>query len=46
MRRARAGMGYLLRHPCLQASPGCAATVNFFNLICSALLILYASRWG
>ena len=37
-------MGYLLRHPYLRASLGCATTVNFFNLIGSALLILYASR--
>jgi MFS family permease len=37
-------MGYLLRHPFLRASLGCATTVNFFNLIGSALLILYASR--
>jgi Na+/melibiose symporter-like transporter len=42
--RARAGMGYLLRHPYLRSSLGCATTVNFFNLIGSALLILYASR--
>ena len=44
LRRARGGMGYLLRHPYLRASLGCATTVNFFNLIGSALLILYASR--
>ena len=44
LRRARAGMGYLLRHPYLRASLGCATTVNFFNLMGSALLILYASR--
>jgi len=37
-------MGYLFRHPYLRASLGCATTVNFFNLIGSALLILYASR--
>ena len=44
LRRARSGMGYLFRHPYLRASLGCATTVNFFNLIGSALLILYASR--
>jgi Na+/melibiose symporter-like transporter len=44
LRRARAGMGYLLRHPYLRFSLGCATTVNFFNLMGSALLILYASR--
>jgi MFS family permease len=43
-RRARSGMGYLLRHPYLRASLGCATTVNFFSLIATALLILYASR--
>jgi Na+/melibiose symporter-like transporter len=42
--RARAGMGYLLRHPYLRSSLGCATTVNFFNLMGSALLILFASR--
>jgi len=44
LRRARAGMGYLLRHPYLRASLGCATTVNFFSLIGNALLILFASR--
>jgi Na+/melibiose symporter-like transporter len=44
LRRARAGMGYLLRHPYLRASLGCATTVNFFNLMGMALLILFASR--
>jgi len=37
-------MGYLLRHRYLRASLGCATTVNFFNLMGSALLILFASR--
>ena len=44
LRRARAGMGYLLRHPYLRSSLGCATTVNFFTFMGSALLILYASR--
>jgi MFS family permease len=44
LRRARAGMGYLLRHPYLRASLACATTVNFFSLIGNALLILFASR--
>jgi len=44
LRRARAGMGYLLRHPYLRASLGCATTVNFFTLMSSALVILFASR--
>jgi MFS family permease len=38
-------MRYLLTHPYLNASLGCATTINFFNLIGSALLILYASRY-
>jgi MFS family permease len=42
--RARAGMGYLLRHPYLRASLGCATTVNFFNMIGMALVVLFASR--
>ena len=42
--RARAGMHYLLHHPYLRSSLGCATTVNFFNLISMALLVLFASR--
>ncbi len=37
-------MGYLLRHPYLRASLGCATTMNFFTFMATALLILYASR--
>lgn len=44
LRRARAGMSYVVRDPYLRASLGCATTVNFFNFIGSALLILFASR--
>lgn len=44
LRRAWAGMRYVLRHPYLRASLGSATTVNFFNFIGSALLILFASR--
>ncbi|MEU4601554.1 MFS transporter [Kribbella sp. NPDC023972] len=44
LQRARAGMRYLLRHPYLRRSLGCATTVNFFNLISLALLVLFASR--
>ncbi|TCO51737.1 putative MFS family arabinose efflux permease [Kribbella antiqua] len=44
LQRARAGMRYLLRHPYLRGSLGCATTVNFFNLISMALLVLFASR--
>lgn len=44
LRRARAGMRYLLRHPYLRSSLGCATTVNFFNLMSTALIVLFASR--
>ena len=44
LRRAREGMRYLLRHPYLRSSLGCATTVNFFNMIGTALLVLFASR--
>lgn len=44
LHRARAGMHYLLHHPYLRISLGCATTVNFFNLISMALLVLFASR--
>ncbi|MFK4089734.1 MFS transporter [Kribbella sp. NPDC020789] len=40
----RSGMRYVLSHPYLRSSLGCATTVNFFNLMSSALLVLYASR--
>lgn len=42
--RARAGMRYVLQHPYLRRSLGCSTTVNFFNLIGTALLVLFASR--
>jgi MFS family permease len=42
--RARAGMRYLLEHPYLRRSLACATTLNFFNLISMALLVLFASR--
>lgn len=44
LRRAREGMRYLLRHPYLRSSLGCATTVNFFNMIGTALLVLFAAR--
>jgi MFS family permease len=44
LRRAREGMRYLLKHPYLRVSLGCATTVNFFNLISTTLLVLFASR--
>jgi MFS family permease len=42
--RSRSGMRYLMANGYLRASLGCAATVNFFNLIGTALLVLFASR--
>jgi predicted MFS family arabinose efflux permease len=42
--RARAGMRYLLKHPYLRRSLACSTTINFFNLIGMALLVLFASR--
>lgn len=44
LHRAGEGMRYLLKHPYLRVSLGCATTVNFFNLISTALLVLFASR--
>lgn len=44
LRRAAAGMRYVLKHPYLSRSLGCATTVNFFNLMSTALLVLFASR--
>jgi len=42
--RARAGLSYLLRHPYLRYTLACSTTINFFNLISTALLVLFASR--
>lgn len=42
--RAWGGMSYLLRHPYLRTSLACATTVNFFNFMGMALLVLFASR--
>ncbi|MET8143954.1 MFS transporter [Sphaerisporangium sp. NPDC005288] len=45
LRRAREGLAFVVRHPVLRASLGCAATVNFFTFVAgSGLLVLYASR--
>ncbi|MEO7269709.1 MAG: MFS transporter [Knoellia sp.] len=43
-RRSREGMGLVLRHPYLRASLACVTTINFFNFVAAALLILFASR--
>ncbi|WP_238176686.1 MFS transporter [Kribbella albertanoniae] len=42
--RVRSGMRYVLTHPYLKGSLGCATTVNFFTMMSSALIVLYASR--
>ena len=44
LRRARDGMALVVRHPYLRPSLLCATTVNFFNLMVGALLVLFASR--
>ncbi|KNX36269.1 MFS transporter [Luteipulveratus halotolerans] len=44
LRRSRDGMRFVLRHPYLKVSLGCSTTINFFNFVASALIILYASR--
>jgi MFS family permease len=43
-RRAREGMALVLHHPYLRRSLACVSTVNFFNFVVAALLILFASR--
>jgi MFS family permease len=43
-RRARDGMALVVRHPYLRASLACVTTLNLFNFVASALLILFASR--
>jgi MFS family permease len=44
LQRARDGLRFVLHHPVLRASLGCATTVNFFTFMSGALLVLYASR--
>lgn len=45
LRRAGEGMVFVVRHPVLRASLGCAATVNFFTFVAgSGLIVLFASR--
>jgi len=43
-RRMLQGLRFLAGHRYLRASLACAATVNFFSLIGSTLLVLFASR--
>ncbi len=45
LRRAREGLAFVVRHPVLRATLGCAATVNFFTFVAgSGLLVLFATR--
>jgi MFS family permease len=44
LRRAGEGMRLVARHPYLRVSLACATTVNFFNFVFAALLLLFASR--
>lgn len=45
LRRAREGLAFVVRHPVLRATLGCAATVNFFTFVAgSGLIVLFASR--
>ncbi|MET7647199.1 MFS transporter [Streptomyces sp. NPDC005426] len=45
LRRAREGLVFVVRHPVLRATLGCAATVNFFTFVAgSGLIVLFASR--
>jgi predicted MFS family arabinose efflux permease len=43
-RRLSEGMRFLFHHPVLRAGLGCVATINFFNFIAWAVIILFASR--
>ncbi len=42
--RLKEGVRILMRHPLLRGSVGCAATVNLFTFMISAIYVLYASR--
>lgn len=45
LRRSGEGLAFVVRHPVLRASLGCATTVNFFTFVSgSGLIVLYASR--
>ncbi|MFF7334804.1 MFS transporter [Streptomyces sp. NPDC008150] len=44
-RRAREGLTFVIRHPVLRASLGCATTVNFFTFVAgTGLVVLFADR--
>ncbi|MFG2720077.1 MFS transporter [Streptomyces sp. NPDC048416] len=45
LQRARESLGFVVRHPVLRASLGCAATANFFTFVGgSGLIVLFAGR--
>jgi MFS family permease len=45
LRRAREGLVFVVRHPVLRASLGCATTVNFFTFVSSSnLTVLFATQ--
>ncbi|MFD0508957.1 MFS transporter [Streptomyces chiangmaiensis] len=45
LRRAREGLVFVVRHPVLRASLGCATTVNFFTFLSgTGLTVLFADR--
>lgn len=44
LRRARAGLRFVLQSRYLRASLGCATTLNFFGFFATALVVLFASR--
>jgi len=44
LRRAGQGLRFVIRHPVLRASLGCATTVNFFTFVSGSVIVLFASR--
>ncbi|MFJ8200995.1 MFS transporter [Streptomyces sp. NPDC096152] len=45
LHRAREGLAFVIRHPILRASLGCATTVNFFTFMtATGLTVLFADR--
>ena len=44
LRRAWGGLRFVWHHPYLRASLTCVTTINFFNFVAAALVILFASR--
>ena len=42
--RARQGMSHVVADPILRPALGCVATANFFDILATAVLVLFASR--